>query len=173
MKNACVLLMIVSTLFISCSTTKSTTTSAKTMDIYGEGVIHKPVIVDLDVKEVKVTGTVVFDAGSQIDIVKQAAVSDALKKAGADVLVEPAFFIETTNEKITCTVIGFPATYKNFRPIKLEDVPLLKVGITQKAQVFEPTATVGATKKKSKVGLIAGAVILAGAVVAGIASGGL
>ena len=36
------------------------------------------------------------------------------------------------------TITGFPATYKNFRPIEKADIELLNVGIVQKAKVEEP-----------------------------------
>ena len=128
----------------SCSVfTKSIT--VKQLDIYGSGVIQKPVIVDLDVRDAKVSGYSSMAASSSIEQVKKFAVADALKNAKADVLVEPKFEIEKTTTKITASVTGYPANYKNFRSITIDDVPLLEVGIIQKAEVYEPVSS-----KKSK-----------------------
>lgn len=136
MKNQIFILTVVAlSFFTSCSVIKTNT--SKTMDIYGAGVLHKPVIVDLDVKEIRVTGMATMTKGVSIEPVKQDAVADALRKANADVLVEPKFETKTSRGLTTATVTGFPATYKNFRPITLEDVKLLRVGVTQKAEVFE------------------------------------
>jgi hypothetical protein len=132
------LLFVLTTFFISsCTVVKTYTT--KTHEIYGSGVIQKPVIVDLEVNEFKVTGTATEKSGKGLYEIKNLAVANALKKAGADVLVEPQFETETKFGMTTATVTGFPATYKNFRPIQLEDVELLKVGILQKANVYQPT----------------------------------
>jgi len=137
MENKLLFLAVVATtLFTSCSVSKTTTT--KTMDIYGAGVIQNPVIVDLDVKEVKVVG--VAKASSPTDAledVKQDAIIDALKKADADVLVEPSFVTISYGGKKEVTVTGFPAKYKNFRSLKVEDLQLIQLSISQKANVTE------------------------------------
>lgn len=138
MKNIVTGLVIVITM-ASCGITKSTTNTSKTLNIYGSGVIQKPVIVDLDVKQTKVTATVTGKMGSNIEVLKAEAVSTAVKNALADVLVEPTYTIVSNRGTSTVTVSGFPATYKNFRDITLEDVPLIKAGILQTARVAEPT----------------------------------
>lgn len=127
------------TTLMSCSSLKSTTNTSKTLPIYGAGVIQKPVIVELDVKQAKVTAAVTGKMGSNMDVLKAEAVSKAVKNAGADVLVEPTYTIVTQRGTSTVTVTGFPATYKNFRDITIEDVPLIKAGILQTARVAEPT----------------------------------
>lgn len=147
MKNLLAIATII--LFASCNTLKSTTNTSKTLSIYGSGVIQKPVIVELKVEGTKVTATTVGKAGSSIEVLKSEAVSQAVKNAGCDVLVEPTYTIVSQNN-ITVTVSGFPATYKNFRDIKPEDVPLIKAGILQTARVAEPTMI---SKTKSKLGL--------------------
>ena len=138
------LLIFASSLLTSCSVLKTNT--SKTMDIYGAGVLHRPVIVDLEVSETKVTGNAMLK-GLLIDAVKQNAVTDALRKSGADVLVEPRFEIKCSRGYTSIAVIGFPATYKNFRSIKEEDIKLLNVGITQKAEVYE---TLNVQQKKNR-----------------------
>jgi hypothetical protein len=131
----------------SCSSMKSTTNTAKTLSIYGSGVIQKPVIVELDVKQAKVNATVNGKLGSSIEVLKSEAVSQAVKNAAADVLVEPSYTIVSQRGVSTVTVTGFPATYKNFRDIRMEDVPLIKAGILQTARVAEPTTIFSKLKK--------------------------
>lgn len=144
MKKILSVASVVSVLIIasSCSSLKSTTNTAKTLPIYGAGVIQKPVIVELDVKQIKVTATVTGKPGSKLEILKAEAVSMAVKNAAADVLVEPSYTIVSSRGSSTVTVTGFPATYKNFRDIRIEDVPLIKAGILQTARVAEPTTTI-------------------------------
>ena len=145
----------------SCSTALKRNT-AKTMDIYGSGVIQKPVIVDLDVEDKKITGTATATSGSSESAVKELAVANALKEAKADVLVEPKFEVDIQNGKMTATVTGFPARYKNFRSIRQEDTELLKAGIVQKAEVYQPS------QEKQRKG--AGAVILTTLGIIGLAA---
>ncbi|RYY44249.1 MAG: hypothetical protein EOO06_18460 [Chitinophagaceae bacterium] len=137
------LLIIISLSIASCSSMKSTSNTSKTLNIYGSGVIQKPVIVELDVRQTKVTASYTGKVGSSLDALKAQAVSIAVKNAGADVLVEPTYSIVTNKAISTVTVTGFPATYKNFRDIKPEDVPLIKAGILQTAKVSEPTTVWG------------------------------
>lgn len=134
-------------IFIACSSTIKTSTS-KTTDIYGAGVIHKPVIVDLEVRETKVSGSAESNSTQDIESVKYAAVVDALKNAKADVLVEPVYETTIIGTKKSATVTGFPGTYKNFRTIKQEDLQLIQAGIVQKAEVYVPS--VGNAKKKQR-----------------------
>ena len=147
--------------YMSCSVSKTTT--SKTIDIYGAGVVQKPIIVDLDVKETKVTGTATGTSTEHVETVKQAAVADALEKSNSDVLVEPKFKTQTSNGNTSAFVTGWPATYKNFRPIKAEDVELLQAGIVQKATVYQAPKEI----KKNRTGtwivvaiLVVGAVLL-------------
>lgn len=128
--------MLISTFLASCAVIEKT---AKTMDIYGAGVIQNPVLVDLDVKETKVSGSATGGIGTALENIKQYAVTDALNKANADILVQPKFEIETSEGQSTVTVTGFPATYKNFRSMKPEDAPLLQSGLSQKTAVYEPS----------------------------------
>ncbi len=132
-------IIIISLSVASCSM-KTTTNTAKTLNVYGSGVIQKPVIVELDVKQTKVTATITRRLTTNMDVLKAEAVSLAIKNAGADVLVEPTYTIVSTRSSSTVTVSGFAATYKNFRDIRIEDVPLIKAGILQTARVAEPTS---------------------------------
>ncbi len=132
--------LVIAITLASCGITKSTTNTSKTLNIYGSGVIQKPVIVELEVKQAKVTATVNGKLGSNIETLKAEAVSVAVKNAQADVLVEPTYTIVSKGGTSTVTVSGFPATYKNFRDITPEDVPLIRAGILQTAKVAEPTS---------------------------------
>lgn len=121
---------------MSCNTAKWSTT--KTMDVNGAGIIQMPVLADLDIKDIKVSGSA-RALEMPLENIKNNAVNDALIKANADVLVEPKFVIEKSTQGTIVTVTGYPATYKNFRNIKVEDIPLLQLGAKQKAKVYEPT----------------------------------
>src|SRR5690606_31676545 len=134
--------------FSSCKSLNSTTNTANTLNIYGSGVIQKPVIVELDVKQSKVTATVTGKLGSSIEALKAEAVRSAIKAAQAAGPVEPRSTIVTKGGTSTVTVKGFPATYKNFRDITPEDVPLIRAGILQTARVAEPTSVWTDKKKK-------------------------
>ncbi len=130
------------------------------MDIYGSGVIQKPVIVDLNVSQTRVTGYAKESSSESLETVKQKAVGDALKKANADVLVEPKFDTETKSGYTTAFVSGWPATYTNFRAITPDDIPLLEAGVLQKAEVYAP-ATV--SEKKNKGWALLGVILVVGA----------
>ena len=113
-----------SLLLISCSVQKSS--SVKTMDVSGGGIIQAQLLADLDVKSVKVSGTSTGKKDVPLDNIKQNAVADAVKNANADVLVEPRFDVVSSSSSNTVTVTGFPATYKNIRLMKNGDTTLVK-----------------------------------------------
>ncbi|UGS21863.1 hypothetical protein [Flavobacterium cyclinae] len=148
----------------SCSVTKSGT--AKSMDVVGPGVIHKPVVVDLNVKPEKVEVTTTFNGIESLENAKNNVVRKLLKEQDADVLVEPTFETVTKNGKTELTVKGWPATYNNFRPIEEKDLKLLEVkpSYLQKADTYQPVIQ---EKKKNTGWLVTlGVVLLGGAVAA-------
>lgn len=112
------------------------TSTVRTMDIYGPGVLQKAVVADLNVLETRVEGTATGRKSKGIENLKQLAMLDALKKSKADVLVEPSFDITTVGRKVTVNTKGFPATYTNFHTIKTEEMELLKNGAIRKADVY-------------------------------------
>ena len=118
--------ILISAFMTSCIIKKTETATTKIIDINGAGVIQKPTIVDLDVNGAKVSGRAVAKFGENIEDVKTLLVAEVLRKANADVLVEPRYVIETINNESIITVSGYHATYKNFRPIKEEDIKLIK-----------------------------------------------
>ena len=156
MKISAKLLLQSSILFLlvsSCAPTKSSSKTTKTFDISGGGIVQNTLIVDLDVNETKVNGTAT-GYSSSIKAVKQAAVANAISAAGADVLVEPTYSSETVNSQVTVIATGYPATYKNFRALEEEDLPLLEAGASQTANVQEYTEI--KNKKKGFGAVIAG-----------------
>lgn len=138
-------LVFASAVLVSCSSVQRAS-SAKTMDIYGPGVIHLPVVADLVVNENKTTGTKVGNTSQSINQLKAEAVNAALKPLNGDVLVEPNFQIETVGSRVTVTVTGRVAFYKNFRQMQELDTNLLKTILRQRPTIIEP----GEEKKKRK-----------------------
>ncbi len=140
--------------FSSCTVLRTHTT--KTSDIYGLGVIQKPLVVDLDVKDKRVSGTASTSfKGEKIETIKNNAIYDALQNSKADVLVEPRFDTETSGDRTTVTVTGYPANYKNFRPATINDTTYLKLGISRTAKSYEPAIDL----KKKGVGAAVGATV--------------
>ena len=140
MKTRILILTLFTTLFVSCSTTKKTTSTIRSMDINGPGVIQIPVVVDLEVINTKVNGSYTMSTqDAQVDYLKSKAIAIALQSTKADVLIEPTYEIIEGNGIITVTVTGFPGTYKNFRTISKDDIPLLQIGSTKVATVTEET----------------------------------
>lgn len=144
--NFLFLVIFVASLLTSCSVYKART--SKTMDINGMGIIHKPVLVDLNVNENKVTVMVNGEKYMPLEIVKQNAVAKALSKESADVLIEPTFEIETYRKRFNVTVTGWSATYKNFRAMEVSDTSMLQIGFQQKPVVNESYN--GRSKKNRK-----------------------
>lgn len=132
-----VFLLFVAISLASCSVTKTGT--AKTMEIVGSGVIHKPIIVDLVVREEKATSTTTFSNMQSLENAKTEVVRKLLSELSADILVEPSFESTTKNGKTVLTATGWPANYKNFRPIEEKDIKFLEIkpGLLQKANVYE------------------------------------
>jgi len=96
------------------STQRSATARTRTIT---EGSITETssLVTDLVVEERKVSGSF---SGRNVteENAKQLAVADALKKADAEVLIEPTYEVEIRdNVDITAKVEGFPGRYKNFR----------------------------------------------------------
>ena len=118
-------LALLSLTIFSCQTVKTGT--AKTLDIYGLGVIHKPVIVDLDVKEEKISKTITLRSMDNLSAAEAEIVRELLKENNADILVEPKFYSVSKNGKTELTVTGWLAFYKNFRTIEEKDLKLLEV----------------------------------------------
>jgi hypothetical protein len=120
-----VVFILVSFSLLSCATTKSGT--SKTIDIVGAGVIHKPVIADLDVNQQKITKTINLKSMESLENSKNEAIRELLKENGADLFIEPKFESVTKNGKTELTISGWLAYYKNFRTIEEKDIKLIEV----------------------------------------------
>ena len=148
----------------SCSTSKSGT--SKSLDIVGSGVIHKPVIADLDVQQQKISSTTTLSRVESMDKARNEAIRQALLKYDADILVEPSFTSVTEGGKTELTVNGWPAKYKNFRQISEDDIKYLelKPSYLQKAALNETVVE----EKKSGSGFWVGlaALLIGGSVAA-------
>lgn len=118
-------LALLSLTIFSCQTIKTGT--AKTIDISGVGVIHKPVIADLNVEEKKTSKTITLNSMESLSAAEVEIVRELLIDNNADILVEPKFYSVSKNGKTELTVTGWLAFYKNFRTIEEKDLKLLEV----------------------------------------------
>jgi hypothetical protein len=85
-------------------------------------VIVRPLIADLQVGPVKVTGTAEAPLiTADVHNLRRLAVVNALENSNADILIEPIYDTLIRHRylhedgKVTVKVTGFPATYRNFR----------------------------------------------------------
>jgi len=125
MKSRVVLIAICTLAVVSCKTINSGT--SKSIDISGVGVIHKPVIADLDVAAEKSTKTMVIKNMESLTNAKNEIIRVLLNENNADLLVEPKFDSKTKNGKTELTVTGWLAYYKNFRTIEEKDLKLIEI----------------------------------------------
>ena len=107
------------------------------MDIYGAGVIQQPVIAELEVDVEKINGSARGGVGVSVVTVKNNAVADALKKSGADILIEPVYEIQTSGNSTHVMVTGFPGRYTNFRQAEPRDSLFIDSRILQKPKTIE------------------------------------
>lgn len=162
-------IVVFQTLFSSCAILPRTD-SARFTFVHGAGVVHHPVMADLDVRNTKVSGEATGPATSQAALRVQ-AVASAVKDSGADLLVEPIFDINpVSSSRIVVTVTGFPANYRNFRKATLDDLPFIEAGMQRPVQVAE-AHTDSEPKKKGGAGIAILIVVLVG-MVAALVSGG-
>ena len=160
-------LFCASIFLISCSSVSKFST-AKTIDI-NPSIIQKPTVADLQVNETKVSGTYSGKTAKiPVETIRNEAIARALKTVNGDILVEPLF--ETTRTKSLTTVIvsGYPATFKNFRSLKEDDIPLMKIGSVRQVNTFIAPAVVAKKPKSGKIFLISlGVGVLATALLSG------
>ena len=164
--KAILLLLTSLLLLVACAApvTKKTETyyseTVKVSDVHGIGVLQKPVIADLDVKEQKVIGKSYILLPASLETAKLNALADALEKSKADVLIEPIYKTEKSSGAILATVTGFPGYYKNFRPITAEDLPLLNANVEKKTDDLlvevKKIKTNTPPKSGSNIGLVLG-----------------
>ena len=152
----------------SCSLLKQTTNTAKTLDIYGAGVIQKPVLTDLKMNPQKFTCTYAGNGGQEIDYHKSQAIAKAMIENKADVIIEPAYQITKSGSNISIVVTGYGGRYENFRQLTGADTSLLvEAGIINYNNGPGETPAPQPIKKKGK-----GLWVLLGVLVAGLAAAG-
>ena len=128
-----------------------------------------PVVADLEVKKEQIRGesnSIVAGTTSETSL-RESALANALERAQADVLIEPVYTKTTQNSKITVTVKGWPANYKNFRNMEESDIELIKMGevknTTTSMNKKNPNQNLN-EKKPAKalgiVGLVGGIIVL-------------
>ena len=136
------------------TTTPNESVSYRTVrqsDIHGSGVIHLPVVADLDVGQNKVEGIASGTLQDSVANLRNQALAHALETSGADILVHPTFFVKETGTVREVRVEGYPASYGNFRQIQSTDLPLLNIGETSLVPV-----TTGMTITQSAAGISEG-----------------
>lgn len=112
----------------SCSYTVVSNTPSGTVET--ESLVASLTIADLDVQPQKVTTTTSWSWNpfKRVSSIKEAAVAEALRETGADVLVEPVYEVKKGGwfQGGSVTVTGFPARYVNYRPMSLADAVMVK-----------------------------------------------
>ena len=141
----------------SCVALPSSARGAEVKIVYisDSGIYHTPVIADLEVQQIKITGTA---SGRQAEFeqLKVLATENALSKSNADVLVEPRYSWEITGyDKMTMQVTGYSATYKNFRSISELDSLFIRnnrfLNTVNRADTQKEDGFAKATKSKKNV----------------------
>ena len=135
------LLIIATCIFNSCALRITTSTSRTLMPL------EEPLMADIDVKTEKVTGTYTEKKRADEERIKKNAVFNALANGTkGDILVAPQYeivkdarFNGARIKSVTVTVTGYPAFYKNFRPVP-------KVGEYEIREVTPQTPFVIVTK---------------------------
>lgn len=166
-----IIILFCATLFLMSCSSVSKYSSGKTIDITPT-IVQKPTVADMQVNDQKVTGS---HSGkiktTPFESIKNEAVANALKTTNADVLVEPRFETTVDGSLTTVVVSGFPATFKNFRPMKNEDIPLMKIGTVKQVNAFTPPTVKAKKSNGGKIALITiGIAALTYAVIAGSVS---
>jgi hypothetical protein len=154
------LILVLTTALFSCQVIKSS--DVKTAEIYGPKITQTPTLADLEVIEKKVKGKAEGNSGSSISGLKALAVSDALKKSNADILVEPRYDVLQTSSKIFVEVNGYPATYKNFRAMEEKDSTIVQYSLMQYSTGKSNQGSLDVSKKSGKtaLGVLFGAIII-------------
>ena len=167
------ILLLGATVFVlaSCSFQKKTTSTSKTLGIYGAGVIQKPVLTHLKVNPQKITSSYAGSGSQGIDYHKSQAIAKAMIEHKADVIVEAAYEITTSASGVSIIVTGYAGSYENFRQLTDADTALLvDAGIINYNNGPGETPAPQPTKKKGKVGLVLLGIL---AVAAAVYSGSL
>ena len=148
----------------SCSIQKQTTNTAKTLGIYGAGVIQRPVLANLKITEKKVSTFYSADNMQDLNFHKSQAIAKSLIENKADVIIEPSYEIVTSGSSVKITLTGFAGTYENFRLLTGAYTSLLMdIGIGNYNNSEKDVTPQAAPAKKKKLGGILLLLILIGA----------
>jgi hypothetical protein len=156
----------------SCSMPKQTTTTSKSLGIYGAGVIQKPVVTNLKVNPRKFTSTYAGNGTEGLMYHKSQAIAKAMAENKADVIIEPAYDITSSASNVSITVTGYAGSYENFRQLTGADTSLLVgAGIIDYNNGPGETPAPLAARKKGKGAWLLLALAAAGAAAAATGSG--
>ena len=135
-------------LLASCNNAVYKSRTARSTEINGPGVVHLPVVADLNVRTAKVSFTV-DDKRQSLNMrqLKEAAIAGALQEQKADVLVEPTFSIERKRGVNIVIVTGWPADYTRFRSMDTSDIRIVEAGSLYKARTSTTVADVEKPRK--------------------------
>ncbi|RYY87545.1 MAG: hypothetical protein EOO15_11560 [Chitinophagaceae bacterium] len=157
--------------FASCkSVQKSHTADYDYLFITKQGIIQKPLVADLDVAKQKSTLTKTYDDVT-LSQAKENIMADFIKENNCDLIVQPYFSSSSTSSvgssKITITVNGYPASYRNIRQFERKDtmyfLPSNYLFHSSAKAPITAQEVAAPAKKKSKAGLIVGSILLVGA----------
>ncbi|MDR0605791.1 MAG: hypothetical protein LBG80_15970 [Bacteroidales bacterium] len=118
--------------FYSCKTPMAQFSMASYRPVTGVGVVNVPTLADLEVSQTKLFEKLEVkideEAGSEaIESAVNTTLAALLLKHNADVLIQPVWYLEKrTANRWIISVSGYPATYKNFRPMSKEDAVMFK-----------------------------------------------
>ena len=131
MKKINILLISLMVLASSCSIYRYEDQSYREIQPKATGIIT-PTTADLNVSPTRISYTEIFKhEKDENDInlrdAKEQTLSNALAKYNADMMVGTLFDVSTSEsaDQVVVTVVGYPATYVNFRPATSEDSLLI------------------------------------------------
>ncbi len=151
----------------SCALQKQTTTTAKTLGIYGAGVIQKPVLTNLKVNPQKFTTSYTSSGSQDMNYHKSQAIAKAMTENKADVVIDPAYDITSSGSNVSIIVTGYSGSYENFRQLTGADTSLLvEAGIMNYNSGSGETPVPQPLKKKGKGALALLTILLLGGAVA-------
>lgn len=158
MKKIFLFTSVLAIILTGCKSASYQAKSAHTENL-GKTVLFVPTLAELSVASERVTATLNKDevAGLSLDKAKQTVAAKALSGT-ADILVAPQY--ETSyfdGDLQNISVVGYAATFKSFRPMKVTDAPFVKTeDVNQNTVITKPgcnTQTIADLKVADKVTL--------------------
>jgi hypothetical protein len=118
--------IITSVLFIafltSCSVIKTT---PRTVETYNSNIIIKPLIAEVEVDVNKKITAEGVNKKANVEAAKEMAKWNAIQVSGADIIVDPVYYIKTTGKTVVVTVTGYYGKYVKIESVKNEDIEKL------------------------------------------------